>query len=136
MKQESSEQILIRRVKRKSSLPFRIDQFVVTPGRLCRFDVLRIDTKSDHEMIMGSPVSFLIHKVFGNSFSARREIRIDEPHLKQRMRLTGGNVDDVGERLTSTGFSRELVEYSCRIGAVVLRLDEGISLLNLFKQRR
>src|SRR5215813_3618031 len=136
MKQESPEQILIRRVERKPSLPLRVDQFVVALGCFCRFDVLCIDTEGDHEMIMSRPVSFFIHEVFGNTFSAGREIRIDEPHLQQRMRLTSGNVDDVGERLPSTGFSCELVEYSRRIGAVVLRLDKGISLLKLFEQRR
>src|SRR5262245_15974200 len=98
MKQESPEQVLIRRVKRKSSLPFRVDEFVVALWRFGRFDVLRIDTESDHEMIMSRPVSFFIHEVFWNSFSAGREIRIYEPHLQQRVRLPGGNVDDIGQR--------------------------------------
>src|SRR5262245_1934361 len=135
MKQERLEQVLIRRVKRKSSLPFRVDEFVVALRRFGRFDVLRIDTESNHEMIVSRPVSFLIDEVFGNAFSAGREIRIYEPHLQQRMRLTGGNVDDVGERLTSTCFSREFVEHPRRVGPVVLRLDIGISLLKLLEQR-
>ena len=81
MKQERAKQILVRRVERKTSFPLWIEQFLVALGRLRGLDVLRIETESENEMIVRGPESFLVHEIFGNSFAAGREIRIDETHL-------------------------------------------------------
>ena len=86
-------------------------------------------------MIMRGPKTFLVHKVFGNSFAAGREIGIDESHLQQRVRLAGGDVDDIGQCLSGARFGGELVEHPGGIGPVVFRLDKRIALLKFFEQR-
>jgi hypothetical protein len=97
--------------------------------------MLRIETESENEMVMRGPESFFVHEIFGNAIPARREIRIDETHLHQRVRLASRDVDDIGERLPGARFGGELVEYSGGIGAVVFRLDERIALVKLVEQR-
>src|SRR5688572_15805051 len=135
MKQQGAEQVLIRRIQRKTPFPFWIEQLLIALRRFRRFDMLGIEAKRDDEVIMRGPKSLLVHEVFGNALPTGREIGIDQSHLPQRVRLAGGNIDDVGERLPRARFGRELVEDAGSVGAVVFRSDERILLLKLIEQR-
>ena len=55
--------------------------------------------------------------------------------LGQRVRLAGGDVDDVGQSLPGARFGGELIEHPGRIGPILFRFDERIALLKLFEQR-
>ena len=135
MEQERPEQILIRRIERQAPFPFWIEQFLVALGRFHWLDMLRVETEGQNEMIMGGPKSFLVHEIFGNSFAAGREIGLDESRLRQRVRFSGGDVDDVGLGVPGARFGGELIENPGCVGPIVFWFDERIALLKFFEQR-
>src|SRR5512147_368295 len=97
--------------------------------------MLGVETKRNNELIVRSPETLLVHEILWNPFSARRQIRIDQSHLPERVSFAGGDVDDISKSLSSARFGRELVENPGRISSVVFRAYKRVSLLKLIKQR-
>src|SRR5574341_1144495 len=97
--------------------------------------MLSVEAEGENKMIVRSPKSLVIHEVFGNPVAAGREIGIDPPHFQERVRLAGGDIDDIREGLPGARFSGELVEDPGGVGPIMLGLEEGIAGLKLGKQR-